>query len=273
VPASAPAWWGRRDAVPPRQLAGVGFTDSVGSNNYALAGSRSASGAAIVSDDMHLGLQLPNIWYRLALRFPDGTGRQRRVVGVSLPGAPPLVIAGSNGHVAWAFTNSYADTLDLVRLGRDDAHPGQLRTAAGWEAPAEHIETILVKGQRRAPGRARDQPGPVREAGGELYAVHWVAHAPRGAEPASPAAGDATTLDEALAAAAGDGIPAQNIVAGDDRGNIGWTIAGALPRRDAAGADWPCPSRSGSRGAAPTWDGLLAPAEHPRVVNPPGASW
>ena len=271
IPATAPAWWGRKEAVPPRQLAGVGFVDSVGSNNYALAGSRSSSGAAIVSDDMHLGLQLPNIWYRLALRFPDAQGAQRRVVGVSLPGAPPLVIVGSNGHVAWAFTNSYADTLDLVRLDTAGDHAGQVRLPSGWETPAEHVETILVKGQAPERLSVRETSlGPIRKAGGTLYAVHWVAHSPQALNLEHLKLESSTTLDEALAAGAADGIPAQNIVAGDDRGNIGWTVAGALPRRDEAGRGLAVSFPLDGVGAAPTWRELLAPAAHPRVVNPPG---
>ncbi|WP_296943817.1 penicillin acylase family protein [uncultured Massilia sp.] len=267
VPATAPSWWGRKDAVPARQVAGIGFTDAVGSNNFALAGSRSASGAAIVSDDMHLGLQLPNIWYRLALRFTDAQGRARRLVGVSLPGAPPLVIAGSNGHVAWGFTNSYADTLDLVRLERDDAHPGQLRLPSGWETPVTHVETILVKGETAQRLAVRETSlGPVRAAGDAVYAVHWVAHAPDAVNLEHLKLEAAVTLDEALAAAAADGIPAQNIVLGDARGNIAWTIAGALPRRAQGGAAVAYPLAAG--GAVPTWDGLLAPDAHPRIVNP-----
>lgn len=271
IPASAPAWWGRKEAVPPRQVAGVHFADSVGSNNYALAGTRTGSGAAIVSDDMHLGLQLPNTWYRLVLRFPDAHGEQRRVVGVSLPGAPPLVIVGSNGHVAWSFTNSYADTLDLLRLGTDPARAGQVKTPAGWETPGEHPETILVKGQ--APERLvvrETSLGPIREAGGELYAVHWVAHSPLALNLEHLKLETAATLDEALAVAATDGIPAQNIVAGDDHGNIGWTVAGALPRREAGGRGLAVSFPLDEDGAAPTWRALLLPGEHPRVVNPPG---
>jgi penicillin amidase len=273
VPSSAPDWWGRSGAVPPRQVAGVGYADAIGSNNYALAGTRTASGAAIVSDDMHLGLQLPNIWYRLALRFPDEQGRQRRVVGVSLPGAPPLVIVGSNGHVAWAFTNSYADTLDLVRLGVDSAHAGQVRTPEGWETPSAHPETILVKGETPERLTVRETSiGPIREAGGELYAVHWIAHSPQALNLEHLKLETSTTLDEALAAAAGDGIPAQNIVAGDDRGNIGWTVAGALPRRDAGARGlaltFPLSFPLGPDAAPPTWRELLAPGAHPRVVNP-----
>jgi len=273
IPATAPGWWGRKDAVPARQLAGVGFTDSVGSNNYALAGARTASGAAIVSDDMHLGLQLPNIWYRLALRFPDGRGQGRRVVGVSLPGAPPLVIVGSNGHVAWAFTNSYADTLDLVRLQGptpdDRAHAGQLRLPGGWETPAEHAETILVKGGAAERLTVRETSlGPIRAAGTALYAVHWVAHSPEALNLNHLKLESAVTLDDALAAAAADGIPAQNIVIGDARGNIGWTVAGALPRRTQGGSAVSFPLAA--EGTPPTWDGFLAPGEHPRVVNPAG---
>jgi penicillin amidase len=271
VPASAPAWWGRKEALPPTQVAGVGFADSVGSNNYALAGTRTASGAAIVSDDMHLGLQLPNIWYRLALRFPDAQGAQRRLVGVSLPGAPPLVIVGSNGHVAWSFTNSYADTLDLVRLQTDAARAGQVRTPGGWETPSGHVETILVKGQPAERLVVRETSlGPIRDAGGELYAVHWIAHSPQALNLEHLKLETATTLDEALAAAAADGIPAQNILAGDDRGNIGWTIAGALPRRGDASRGLAVSFPLSADGAVPSWQELLAPGEHPRVVNPAG---
>jgi penicillin amidase len=267
---SAPGWWGSKDAVPPRQLAGVGFADAVGSNNYAVAGTRTASGAAIVSDDMHLGLQLPNIWYRLVLRFTDDRGRQRRVVGVSLPGAAPLVIVGSNGHVAWAFTNSYADTLDLVRLSADDAHPGQLQLPSSWETPVERLETVLVKGQPAERLIVRETSlGPVRQVRNNLYAIHWVAHAPQALNLAHLQLETSATLDEALAAGAADGIPAQNLVAGDDRGNIGWTVAGALPLRDAAGRGLAV-SFPVDAAAAPSWRGLLPPGEHPRVVNPPG---
>jgi penicillin amidase len=271
IPATAPSWWGRKEAVPARQVAGVGFVDAVGSNNYAVAGSRSATGVAVVSDDMHLGLQLPNTWYRLALRFTDAQGVPQRVVGVSLPGAPPLVIVGSNGHVAWAFTNSYADTLDLVRIegAGDTAHPGQVRLPGGWETPVEHIETILVKGEPAQRLAVQETSlGPIREAGGVRYAVHWTAHAPGAVNLNHAQLESAGTLAQALEAAANDGIPAQNIVLGDTGGNIAWTIAGALPRRTQGGLAMSFPLAGA--GAAQGWDGLLPAGEHPRIVNPAG---
>ncbi len=264
LPPRAPAWWG---AAPrqPAQLAGAAFVDSVGSNNYAVAGSRSASGAAIVADDMHLGLQLPNIWYRVALRFPDPKGGQRRLVGVSLPGAPPTIIAGSNGQVAWAFTNSYADLVDLVPLGLDAARPGQVRLPGGWETPASHVEMIAVKGADAERVVVRETSlGPIREAGGRQYAVRWIAHDPAAINLNHLKLETAGSVDEALAIAAIDGIPAQNFVAGDAAGNIGWTIAGLLPQRTTAVLATTFPLEEG----VPTWNAPLAPQRYPRVLNP-----
>jgi penicillin amidase len=265
VPASPPAWWGT--AGSPRQVAmAAELQDAVGSNNYAIAGSRSVNGAAIVSDDMHLGLQLPNIWYRVALRYPDGHGGQRRLVGVTLPGAPPILIAGSNGHVAWAFTNSYGDYIDLVALGTDRAHPRQVRTPAGWETPTSHVERIVVKGATAEELVVRETSlGPIREAGGVQYAFHWTAHDPAALNLNHIKLEAAGTVDEALAIANTDGIPAQNFVAGDERGSIGWTIAGILPQRhtELGIATFPLASD-----AEPTWTGLLPPAQYPRLVNP-----
>ena len=270
LPPSAPAWWGR-NAQAPLRLASNDYVDAVGSNNYAIAGSRSTSGAAIVADDMHLGLQLPNIWYRLALLYTDAQGEQRRLVGVTLPGAPPLIIAGSNGHVAWGFTNSYADTLDLVEVDVDAARAGEVRTPAGWERPSEYLETIAVKGAPAERLLVRETSlGPLRGAGGKQYAVHWVAHQPQAVNLNHLQLEAADTLEEAMGIAHTDGIPAQNFIAGDRAGNIGWTIAGMLPRRPRVGAQAGIgnsfPLAPGA--AVPGWQGLLAPADYPRVVNP-----
>ena len=271
LPASAPSWWGAPASEPgaPIKLAGLDVTDSVGSNNYALAGSRSTNGAAIVADDMHLGLQLPNIWYRLVLRFPDAgaPGGQRRLAGVSLPGAPPSVIVGSNGQVAWAFTNSYADSLDMVELAIDASRPGQVGMPGGWETPREHVETIAVKGAQAERMTIRETSlGPIREVGARTYAVHWIAHEPAALNLNHLKLESVANVDQALAAAASNGIPAQNFVAGDTAGNIGWTIAGLLPQRTTApqAATFPL----APDGGVPTWSGVLPAGAHPRIVNP-----
>ncbi|MES3023869.1 MAG: penicillin acylase family protein [Pseudomonadota bacterium] len=270
IPARAPAWWGSKPAadaplVPPSS----DTVDHLGSNNWALAGSRSKDGAAIVSDDMHLNIKLPNTWYRVAFQFPDAGGVVRRMVGVTLPGAPPLLVVGSNGRVAWGFTNSYGDFLDLVELGTDASRPGQVRTPAGWETPAEFTESILVKGAAARRLVVRESSlGPLRVVGKRSYAIHWTAHAPDALNLNSRLLEDVATLDEALAAAATIGIPQQNFVAGDARGNIGWTLTGLLPRRTQAGAGATFPLAAD--GVALTWSARLAPNEHPVVRNPAG---
>ena len=267
IPAAAPAWWGRAPQADAAKVASAEFIDSVGSNNWAVAGTRSADGAAIVSDDMHLGIQLPGIWYRAALQFPDARGAMRRVVGVTLPGAP-FVVVGSNGHVAWGFTNSYGDYADLIALDSDPAHPGQLRTQSGWETPQLHEETIVVKGAPAEKLQVRETSlGPLREAMGHTYAVHWTAHTAAAVNLNISKLELADTLDQALALAPTFGMPAQNFVGGDDQGNIGWTVAGPLPRRAATGVASTFPLTVDD--AAGQWTGWLTPDEYPQVRNPP----
>ncbi|NVM74249.1 penicillin amidase [Duganella sp. SG902] len=269
IPAAPPAWWGKpkdADAPAPAKVAAAEFLNTVGSNNWAVAGSRTDTGAAIVADDMHLGIQLPNTWYRAVLQFPDGKGGQRRMVGVTLPGTP-FVVVGSNGHVAWGFTNSYGDYMDFIALESDASKPGQVRTQAGWETPVAHEETILIKGAPAVKFAVRETSlGPIREAQGRSYALHWTAHLPGAVNFNAGKLELADTLDQALAIAPTLGIPAQNLVGGDDKGNIGWTIAGPLPRRAPAGVASTYPMSADA--AAGVWQGWLAPEEYPKVVNP-----
>lgn len=269
IPPTPPAWWGKPKEDAPVKVASADFVDHVGSNNWAIAGTRSKDGAAIVADDMHLGMQLPNIWYRVALQFKDDQGKPRRTVGVTLPGALPTVVVGSNGHVAWGYTNSYGDYLDLVTLGADPARPGQLRTPAGWETPALREEIILVKGAAADKFNVREtSAGPVLEAGNKLYAIRWIAHE-AGAVNANPKKLETVeSLDEALAVAVTLGIPAQNFVGGDAKGNIGWTIAGPLPKRSqyGEGASFPI----ADDGAFASFAGSIESSSHPKLVNPAG---
>jgi len=264
IPDAAPAWWGRDVPKDPAQIAMIDFADGVGSNNWAVAGSRSASGGAIVSDDMHLGIRLPNTWYRMQLQIPGDNGGTRRVVGVTLPGVP-AVIAGSNGHVAWGFTNSYGDYTDLVAAAEDRSRPGEVRLPSGWEKPAVHEELILVKGAQPQRFTVREtSKGPLMEADGKLYAVHWMAHQLQAVNLNLRRMELATSVDQALALAPSAGMPAQNLVVGDSAGNIGWTIAGPLPRRAKAGLASTFPLAEAAGG----WDGLLPAKDYPQQRNP-----
>ena len=234
-----------------------------GSNNWAVDGSRGAGGRAMVANDMHLGLRLPNIWYRAALTWPGADG-ERTIAGVTLPGTP-LLIVGSTGRVAWGFTNSYGDWTDLVRLVPAE-RPGWVRTDSGAVALDTLRETIVVAGGDPVTLDVVESPwGPVLLNDGQHdIAVQWTAHRPGAVSLDLLDMEDAATLDDAVAVANRSGIPAQNIVIADADGRIGWTIAGRVPDRR---------GRTGRRSVVSTdpdarWAGWRAPAETPRVLDP-----
>ena len=110
-----------------------------GSNNWVVSGTKTADGRAIVANDMHLGLSVPNIWYRAALQYGN-----RHIYGVTLPGVPTIVVGG-NDYVAWGFTNATADLLDLVRLDINPDNSQEYRTKQGWVKFANHREILHVK--------------------------------------------------------------------------------------------------------------------------------
>jgi penicillin G amidase len=237
-----------------------------GSNNWALAGHRTASGAGLVASDMHLPLGVPNTWYRARLRVQGPQARD--LAGLTVPGSPVLVV-GSNGRLAWGFTNSYGDYSDLVRveLAADGA---QYRSAAGYRPLVREREILhSSSGATEVLELRLTEWGPLLDepAAGKALALRWTAHEP-----------DATNLrwldletvgdvDAALALASTIGGPVQNFVCADAKGNVGWTLLGRIPARGAGydptvPSDWTRPDAG--------WRGFLASAQYPRVVNPPG---
>jgi penicillin amidase len=240
-----------------------GFDASmVGSNNWAVAGSRTADGRAILADDMHLGLGLPNTWYRASMEWPsDGGGVA--ITGVTLPGSPAIV-AGSNTRVAWGFTNSYGDWTDLVILETDgDTYltPDGPREFEVYEEAieirGEELETIEVRWTFWGPVIDEDHMGRLR-------ALRWTAHSPKGANLGLVGLEEVTSLENALLAANRTGIPPQNFVCADTTGRIGWTIIGAIPNRRGFSGKVPTSWADGSR----SWDGWLEPEDYPRILDP-----
>jgi penicillin G amidase len=235
-----------------------------GSNNWALAGAHTADGAALVANDMHLGLSLPNIWYRVSLVVTGGA----RVTGVTLPGAP-FVIVGSNGRVAWGFTNSEGDWVDLVVLEPDAGDPEAYRTPHGPRRFEHTSEVVHVAGSDDVQlDTLQTIWGPVidKDHAGRRRALAWVALRDGGLDASLVRLEEAANVAEALRIAAAAGIPEQNFVVGDAAGHVGWTIAGRIPRRFGHDGRLPTSWADGARG----WDGWLPVAEAPRVVDPPG---
>ena len=243
---------------------------AVGSNNFAVSGRLTADGGALLANDMHLGIRVPNTWYRAAFEWPDPSNpsEPHRLFGVSLPGVPAMVV-GSNTHVAWGFTNTYADWNDIVLLETDPAQPNRYKTPGGWREFERFSETFRIAGQ---PDERQDVSwtiwGPVLEPDhrGRMRALRWVAHAAdRLAASIVPFETD-RTIEEAFDTANGLGTPGQNIVAADRSGRIGWSVYGAIPRRVGIDGQLPASWADGTRG----WDGWLNDAEYPRIIDPPG---
>jgi len=243
------------------------FPLQAGSNNWAVSGSHTSHGQPIVADDMHLGLRVPNIWFRASMVLDRPSGEQRRVTGVSLPGTP-LIVAGSNGRIAWGFTNSQGDWLDLVIL-EPGPKEGTYLTPDG-PRPLELVEERIVAsdGTEEVMEIEGTVWGPVVKTDhlGRRLAARWVAYDSEGVNLNLAGLEDAGTVEEAFEIAASTGIPAQNFTVADRDGNIGWTICGPIPRR--IGYDGKTP-RSWASGEC-SWDGYLEPGEYPKIVNPPG---
>jgi penicillin amidase len=242
-----------------------------GSNSWAVAGTHTAHGGALLANDMHLGHGMPNVWYRASLAFADAEGEER-VTGVTLPGVP-FVVVGSNGHVAWGFTNSQGDWADLVVLDPDPRDPDAYLTPEGPRRLERVSETIRVAdGQDETLEVESSMWGPVvdEDHRGRRRALAWVPLLEGGLNAGLVRMEGARDLDEALTLATSVGIPHQNFVCADSAGRIGWTIAGRIPRRVGFDGRRPTSWADGSR----RWNGWLRPEEYPRVVDPPsGRIW
>ena len=246
---------------------------AAGSNNWAVAAAHTADGHALLANDMHLGLRVPTTWFRASLAWPEGPGGpERRVTGVTLPGVPALV-AGSNGQVAWGFTNTEGDWSDLVVLEVDPRRPDLYRTPAGLRPFVHHAETIRVHGGRPATLDVVETIwGPVvdRDHTGRPRAYAWTAQHDEAVNLASRGLETARTVDEASEVAHRAGIPNQNLMLADASGRIAWTVIGKIPRRVGFDGRVPTSWADGSR----RWDGWAAPEEVPKVVDPPaGRLW
>lgn len=239
-----------------------------GSNNWAVAGTCTSHGGAILADDMHLGLQVPHIWFRAVVRWPDADapGGTRQVVGVTLPGTPSVVV-GSNGRVAWGFTNAQIDTGDLVVVETLPGDDTRYLTPAGPRHIERFTEVLKVRGQPDQELVVEQTVwGPIvdRDHRGRRRAYRWVAHDPQAINLALTELEGTDTLEAAQAIANRAGIPAQNFVAVDTSGRIGWTIAGRIPRRLGLDGSTPTSWATGERG----WFGWVPSREVPRVVEP-----
>ena len=235
----------------------------VGSNSFAVAGSLNKHEGAIVEDDMHLGLRVPTIWYRTQFVYGE-SDQQTKVTGITLPGTPFMVV-GSNGSIAWAFTNSEGDWTDRVMLETTD--DDQYMTPDGPIPFQNRFSTIKVNGGIPQTMQVRYSLwGPVIRSkyDGSLQALRWTAHSPAATNAHLYKLEKATDVSSAIEVANASGIPPQNFVVGDKLGNIGWSIAGRIPNRSGVDSTFPLTWQE----AEANWNGWLPVSEYPRIINP-----
>ncbi len=209
----------------------AGFAPSA-SNSWALGGSRTRSGRPLVANDMHLGLRAPALWYVMGLHAREGG---LRVAGLTLPGAPGVVV-GFNGGVAWSFTNGMVDDMDFAveTLGRGGR---SYRTDDGWRRLAVRPETIRVRGREEpVVHRVREtRRGPLLTDALPGFATplsaRWA-----GARPTTEVAGLLAMNRAEEPRAFGRAVeafdsPQQNVIFAATDGTLGYRLSGRVPRR------------------------------------------
>ena len=238
---SPEAWMAAQSLIPetPATLHGLpdnlpqGLAFGKGSNNWAVDSRRSATGAPLLANDMHLGLNLPPVWYEAHLVTPS-----MNMYGITVPGAPVLV-QGFNDHLGWGFTNTGSDQIDHYALELDGT--GQrYRFNDGYRALETVVDTIAVKDGPAVIDTLRySHFGPVRinredtTGGPGAVATQWAAHKPSTTLRALWGMAHATNLRGFETALQDWDTPMQNILYAGSDGNIAIRSTGYLPVRKA----------------------------------------
>lgn len=218
-----------------------------GSNNWAVTGALTTTGSAMLSDDMHLAMAVPVIWYKAQLNYVHNNVKTQ-VTGVSLPGAPAIVV-GTNNHIAWGFTNGYIDTADWVALTSNNKT---------WQVDEQ---IALPNNEAETYTLTLSEYGPVKYINGQAYALSWAAHQSYAVNMQLLQLEQATEVDDALAIASDVGIPVQNLIVVDSQGSAAWKLMGGIPGRKK-----PSELSVKSTDYSPLW--LQNEAQRPVVKNP-----
>ena len=232
-----------------------------GSNNWVVSGAHTVSGKPLLSNDMHLNHQMPNLWYEVHLRSGDFD-----VVGVSLPGLP-FVIVGHNQRIGWGFTNVGPTVEDLFVETLNEN--GQYQTPRGWRNLDRRREVIHVKGDRDEQlDVLSTRHGPIITdlIPGEKRAValRWTLY--DGLHNPFFDLDSAQNWDQFAKALSQLDSPGQNVVYADVDGHIAYHATGHIPIRAKGDGSLPV---NGSDDAH-EWTGYVPFEKLPTVIDP---SW
>lgn len=257
-----PPFGSRRSWGPPEGHAG-GQTRDLGSNNWVVASSRSASGQPLMANDPHRTQAVPSLRYWAHLVGPGWN-----VIGGGEPTLPGISI-GHNEYGTWGLTVFATDTEDLYVYELNPSDPDLYHYGGEWERVRVIWDTIPVRGREpEVVAHRYTRHGPVvyrDESAGVAYAVR-AAWMEVGGAPylASLRMNQAATWEEFREACAYSHIPGENMVWADAEGTIGWQAVGIAPIRREWSGLVPVPGDGRYE-----WDGFLPILEKPHLANPP----
>lgn len=244
-------------------------TEGIGSNNWAVHGSRTATGLPILAGDPHLTLSLPSIWYQMQLVAPGVNA-----AGATIPGSP-LIIIGFNHDIAWSETNVGADVMDWYTIKFRDATRNEYSFEGQWKPVKRRVETVKVRGKpdvvdtvlytHHGPIVYQEAEKPFNEGVPVGHALRWVAHEPSNETLCFYQLNRARDYKEYVAALTHYVAAAQNFVFASNKNEVAIWVNGKFPLR------WQNQGKfilDGSK-AVNDWQGWIPHAHNPHVLNPP----
>lgn len=295
VPANAVAALGRVSTASQLLATWLGPTSrEIGSNSWAVSGSKTTTGQPLLANDPHLGPTMPSLWYQSGLHCTtQGPDCNYDVAGWTMAGLPGIFI-GHNDVVAWGFTNLGPDVTDLVlEQVTDDTylldgksvpmttHDETIKVAGGDPVTITVRETIdgpiisdvadiddyVAVGKDApvpAPGSVATREVPPERGDGYGVALRWTALTPQPTFDAFDLLNTARSWEQFREAAKKLAVPAQNLLYADTQGNIGYQAPGRIPIRSGYDGKWPVPGWSSRY----HWQGFIPFEALPNVLNP-----
>lgn len=258
------------DTLPPP---GIAFREprpdrDNGSNNWVVSGKKTQSGAAILSNDPHLGLNLPSLWFEIQVRTPA-----MNVYGASLPGAPGIII-GFNSFIAWGVTNAERDVKDYYDIRFRDTSMHQYWLDNTWQDTKLKVEKIRIRGRQAFLDTVAytvfgpvmfDPSFPDTVSGHRYLAVHWSAADSSNEMKTFYLLNHGRNFDDFKRALQYFACPGQNFAYADVSGNIALWQQGNFPLRYKDFGKFVLPGDDSRY----QWSGYIPFMENPHVLDPP----
>jgi penicillin amidase len=263
---SSPVAWDRVNTSLAGRVPHVGLLRGAGaaaSNNWVVSGEHTETGAPLLANDPHLGIQMPSIWYEIGLHGPD-----HNVSGFSFAGVPGVII-GHNDHIAWGVTNVGPDVQDLFIEKINPNDPQQYEFEGRWRDVDVIEEVIRVNGGEDVTLQVRrTHHGPIIneiiDPQRDSLALRWTAQDENRIFQSVLSLNQARDYEEFREALRYFDTPAQNFVYADVEGNIGYQMPGLVPVREDGDGLVPVPGWTGDY----EWDEYVPYEELPALLNP-----